>query len=66
MVMWPGFDWQSKAAVVVVMVFFPLLFNCVEGGKAADPMQRDLMQTWGQAGAVAVETEAACGDALYF
>ena len=24
MVMWFGFDWQSKAAVVVVMVFFPL------------------------------------------
>ncbi|WP_370303060.1 ABC transporter permease, partial [Pseudooceanicola sp.] len=24
MVMWFGFDWQSKAAVVVVMVFFPI------------------------------------------
>ena len=23
MVMWFGFDWQSKAAVVVVMTFFP-------------------------------------------
>ena len=25
MVMWFGFDWQSKAAVVVVMTFFPML-----------------------------------------
>lgn len=46
LVMWFGFDWQSKAAVVVVMVFFPVLVNCVEGLKAADPMQRDLMATW--------------------
>ncbi|MFN3577574.1 MAG: ABC transporter permease, partial [Tabrizicola sp.] len=29
LVMWFGFDWQSKAAVVVVMVFFPLLVNIV-------------------------------------
>ena len=27
LVMWFGFDWQSKAAVVVVMVFFPMLIN---------------------------------------
>jgi len=47
LVMWFGFDWHSKAAVVVVMVFFPMLVNCVEGLKTADPMQRDLMQTWG-------------------
>jgi NitT/TauT family transport system permease protein len=46
-VMWFGFDWQSKAAVVVVMVFFPMLVNTVEGLKATDPMQRDLMRTWG-------------------
>ena len=25
MVMWFGFDWQSKAAVVVLMTFFPML-----------------------------------------
>ncbi|NVK62795.1 MAG: ABC transporter permease subunit, partial [Rhodobacteraceae bacterium] len=31
LVMWFGFDWQSKAAVVVVMVFFPMLVNTVEG-----------------------------------
>ena len=27
MVMWFGFDWHSKAAVVVVMCFFPMLVN---------------------------------------
>ena len=32
MVMWFGFDWHSKAAVVVVMVFFPVLVNMVAGG----------------------------------
>lgn len=47
LVMWFGFDWQSKAAVVVVMVFFPVLVNAVEGLRASDPMQRDLMHTWG-------------------
>jgi NitT/TauT family transport system permease protein len=47
LVMWFGFDWQSKAAVVVVMVFFPMLVNTVEGLKASDHMQRDLMQTYG-------------------
>lgn len=46
LVMWFGFDWQSKAAVVVVMVFFPILVNTVAGLAAADPMQRDLMATW--------------------
>jgi NitT/TauT family transport system permease protein len=46
MVMWFGFDWQSKAAVVVVMVFFPMLVNTVEGLKATDSMQRDLMATY--------------------
>jgi len=25
LVMWFGFDWQSKAAVVVVVTFFPML-----------------------------------------
>jgi NitT/TauT family transport system permease protein len=46
LVMWFGFDWQSKAAVVVVMVFFPMLVNTVEGLQATDKMQRDLMRTY--------------------
>ena len=47
LVMWFGFDWQSKAAVVVVMVFFPMLVNTVAGLREATAMQRDLMQTYG-------------------
>ena len=47
LVMWFGFDWQSKAAVVVVMVFFPVLVNTVAGLAASDRMQRDKMATWG-------------------
>ncbi|MAN98238.1 MAG: ABC transporter permease [Roseovarius sp.] len=46
LVMWFGFDWQSKAAVVVVMVFFPMLVNTVQGLTDTDGMQRDLMRTY--------------------
>ncbi len=46
MVMWFGFDWQSKAAVVVIMTFFPMLVNTVAGLAAAGHMERDLMQTY--------------------
>ncbi len=46
MVMWFGFDWHSKAAVVVAMVFFPVLVNTVQGLQATDHMQRDLMRTY--------------------
>jgi len=46
MVMWFGFDWQSKAAIVVVMVFFPMLVNTMQGLAATEPMQRDLMRTY--------------------
>lgn len=46
MVMWFGFDWQSKAAVVVVMTFFPMLVNTVAGLNAAGHMERDLMRTY--------------------
>ena len=47
LVMWFGFDWHSKAAVVVVMVFFPVLVNTMAGLAASERMQRDLMATWG-------------------
>ena len=46
MVMWFGFDWQSKAAVVVVMTFFPMLVNSVAGLASAGAMERDLMTTY--------------------
>ena len=47
MVMWFGFDWQSKAAVVVVMTFFPMLVNTVAGLVGAGAIERDLMRTYG-------------------
>jgi NitT/TauT family transport system permease protein len=47
MVMWFGFDWQSKAAVVVIMTFFPMLVNAVAGLSSAGSMERDLMKTYG-------------------
>jgi NitT/TauT family transport system permease protein len=46
MVMWFGFDWPSKAAVVVVMTFFPMLVNATVGLAGAGPMERDLMLTY--------------------
>ncbi len=46
MVMWFGFDWQSKAAVVVVMTFFPMLVNTIAGLESVGSMERDLMKTY--------------------
>jgi NitT/TauT family transport system permease protein len=46
-VKWLGSDWHSKAAVVGVMVFFPILVNTVAGLKDTSVMQRDLMRTYG-------------------
>ncbi len=47
MVMWFGFGWQSKAGVVVLMVFFPMLVNAVAGLSDTTAQQRDLMRTYG-------------------
>ncbi|MAS13287.1 MAG: ABC transporter permease [Nitratireductor sp.] len=46
MVMWFGFDWPSKAAVVIIMTFFPMLVNTVEGLSASSAIDRDLMRTY--------------------
>lgn len=46
MVMWFGFDWQSKAAVVVIMTFFPMMINALAGLGAANVMERDLLNTY--------------------
>jgi NitT/TauT family transport system permease protein len=46
MVMWFGFDWQSKAAVAAVMTFFPMLVNTVAGLEAPGAMERDLMRSY--------------------
>jgi NitT/TauT family transport system permease protein len=47
MVMWFGFDWQSKAAVIVVVTFFPMLVNTLAGLASVDAMQSDLMYSYG-------------------
>jgi NitT/TauT family transport system permease protein len=47
LVMWFGFDWPSKAAMVVVMTFFPMLINTLAGLNAAGHMERDLMKSYG-------------------
>ncbi len=46
MVMWFGFGWESKAAVVAIMTFFPMLVNTVAGLATAGAMERDLMRTY--------------------
>jgi len=46
MVMWFGFDWPSKAAVVVIMTFFPMLVNAVAGLNVTVAMERDLMRSY--------------------
>jgi len=47
MVMWFGFGWESKSAVVVLMIFFPMLVNTLAGLQAADRMSLDLMRSYG-------------------
>ncbi|WP_372398297.1 ABC transporter permease [Azospirillum sp. HJ39] len=46
MVMWFGFDWQSKAAVIVVMTFFPMLINTLAGLDNSERIQLDLMRSY--------------------
>ena len=47
MVMWFGFGWESKTAVIVFMIFFPMLINALAGLTAADAMLHDLMRSYG-------------------
>ena len=46
MVMWFGFDWQSKAAVVIIMTFFPMLVNTVAGLSITSSIEKDMMKTY--------------------
>ena len=46
MVMWFGFEWQSKAAVVVLMTFFPMLVATLAGLQAAGRQERELMHSY--------------------
>jgi NitT/TauT family transport system permease protein len=46
MVMWFGFEWPSKAAVVVLMTFFPMLVATLAGLKAAGKLELELMHSY--------------------
>ena len=46
MIMWFGFDWQSKAAVVAIMTFFPMMVNTLGGLNETDRIDRDLLHTY--------------------
>lgn len=46
MVMWFGFDWESKAAVIVVVTFFPMLVNTLAGLASVEAIQSDLMHSY--------------------
>ena len=45
-VMWFGFDWESKAAVVVLMTFFPMLVSTLAGLQASNRLERELMHSY--------------------
>ena len=45
-VMWFGFDWPSKAAVVVLMTFFPMLVSALAGLQASNRLERELMYSY--------------------
>ncbi|ACS83856.1 ABC transporter permease [Musicola paradisiaca] len=42
-VMWFGFDWPSKAAVIVLVTFFPALVSTLAGLRASGKLERELM-----------------------
>jgi NitT/TauT family transport system permease protein len=46
MVMWFGFDWQSKAAVILCVTFFPMLINTLAGLNSVGRMEGDMMRTY--------------------
>ena len=46
MVMWFGFEWPSKAAVVVLMTFFPMLVATLAGLQAPARLELELMKTY--------------------
>ena len=45
-VMWFGFEWPSKAAVVVLMTFFPMLVSTLAGLQAAGRLERELLHSY--------------------
>ena len=46
MIMWFGFDWPSKVAVITVMTFFPMLINMSAGLAEAGSTEQELMRSY--------------------
>ena len=46
MIMWFGFGWESKAAVVAVTTLFPMLVNTLAGLAQAERIERDLLRSY--------------------
>ena len=45
-IFWFGFGWESKAIVVVMLTFFPMLVNTVAGLTSYDPLSRELLRSY--------------------
>ena len=45
-IFWFGFGWESKAIVVVMLTFFPMLVNTVTGLTSYDPLSRELLRSY--------------------
>ncbi len=41
-----GVDWESKAAVVVIVTFFPVVLNTVQGLLQVDPLKVELLRAY--------------------
>jgi len=41
-----GVDWESKAAVVVIVTFFPVVLNTVQGLTLVDPLRLELLRSY--------------------
>jgi NitT/TauT family transport system permease protein len=46
-IFWFGFGWQSKAIVVALLTFFPMLVNTVTGFTTYDPLSLELLHSYG-------------------
>lgn len=41
-----GVDWESKTAVVVIVTFFPVVLNTVQGLTTVDPLRLELLRSY--------------------
>ncbi|MFF2652696.1 ABC transporter permease [Streptomyces sp. NPDC058045] len=46
-VLWFGFDLTSKVVISALIAFFPLLVNVIEGLRASDPAQLEMLRSFG-------------------